>query len=73
MNLMSENHFHLKCKLCLFQKNLALWSDLNQFHLEPLRLTIFRYDGNGILCVEKDGDPFMPNDRYTVENGDFCL
>ena len=33
----------------------------------------FQYDGDGILCMRKDGEPFIPNDRYPVEKGDFRL
>lgn len=33
----------------------------------------FQYDGSGILCMGKNGEPFVPNDRYPVELGDFRL
>ncbi|HJH65313.1 MAG TPA: DUF3872 domain-containing protein [Bacteroides mediterraneensis] len=29
--------------------------------------------GDGILRMGKDGEPFIPNDRYPVEKGDFRL
>ncbi len=33
----------------------------------------FQYDGDGILRMRKDGEPFIPNDRYPIEKGDFRL
>lgn len=33
----------------------------------------FQYDGEGILRMGMDGEPFVPNDRYPVEKGDFRL
>lgn len=33
----------------------------------------FQYDGDGILRMGKDGEPFIPNDRYPLEKGNFRL
>lgn len=33
----------------------------------------FQYDGNGELRMGRDGEPFIPNDRYMVIKGDFRL
>lgn len=33
----------------------------------------FQYDGVGILRMGETGKPFVPNDRYPVERGDFRL
>lgn len=33
----------------------------------------FQYDGNGILSMGQDDEPFIPNDRYPVGKGDFRL
>lgn len=33
----------------------------------------FQYDGDGILRLDRNGEPFVPNDRYPVEKGDFRL
>lgn len=33
----------------------------------------FQYDGEGVLRMGRDGEPFVPNDRYPVRKGDFRL
>lgn len=33
----------------------------------------FQYDGEGELCLGRGGEPFIPNDRYPIEKGDFRL
>lgn len=33
----------------------------------------FQYDGEGVLRMGRDGEPFVPNDRYPVEKGNFRL
>lgn len=46
---------------------------LRQFDQTMYTLRYFQYEGKGTLRIERAGKALVPNDRYSVKEGDFRL